>query len=477
MGIQLDWQIQADQTQQRDQEDPENRRRRRRNRFRMVVIALLLAAVLAVVGMLVILRLQAVGQRAENDLRAVVEAELVALRIGDEEAFLAVHRTTNEPWLERQRGFFDEYQSLKETGRVQPDSEIMNVEIDDQRGRVLVRQTVDRVPQQQVWFYWQYEDLVENNDERGGWRRVPPDVTFWGDEQTLENDASRVVYYELDADLAEVLAPRVDAWWVEGCQWLGCASAPPDLELIIDPQAGIRLAWEPQDGWRLRMVSPFLSGRVPQTDDLPPSVAGDLARALAERLINYASQGRIIYAAEADASINFDMDWVYYQLRDWLMGRYIGTSAPFMESLVASFGDTIPARIATTPSNSRQINALAPMLVPGASGLMSLDVATLQAIQWGPFFEWRLRLERERLLSEDLDSFFALYEQGNFNDAANARAFDMAYRASAPEQVVGVTFSARADGQPVAVLQVQDATGTPAQISFAWMGDTFLRVN
>ncbi|MFP4321566.1 MAG: hypothetical protein ACLFTK_03860 [Anaerolineales bacterium] len=477
MGIQLDWQIEADQTHQRNQEDPSQRRRRRRNRLRLILIALTIALVLAGVGVAIILRLQAVSGRVENDLRAVVNAELVALRIGDETAYMNMHRTTNQPWLERQRAYFQDYQSLKESGRVLPDSEVVTVAIDDQRARVVVQQTVDSIPQQQVWFYWQYEDLVEADDEQGGWRRVPPDVEFWGDEATLENDVSRVIFNELDADLARALAPRLDAWWSDGCAWLGCAAPPPDLEVIIDPRAGIPLAWEPEDGWRLRVLSPYLSGRVPVSQDVPSGIERDLSRAIAERLIAYASEGRIRYAPADENVVNFDMEWVYDALREWLIGQYRQQPAPFMDSIVQTFGPEAVTRIASTPLSSRQIDALGPLLVPGASGLLALDRGALSAIDWTPFFQWRLRLERQRLQNEDLDGFFTLYETGNFNEAANARAFDGAYRTSPPETLTNVAFSTRADGTLVALVEAADLNSNIVQISFVWNGDTFLRVN
>lgn len=476
MGIQLDWQVEVQQTRQRDQEDPESRQRRRRARWRLLMLAALVALVVCAVVVGIAWRLDQVAQREQDDLRAAVEAELNAIRIGSLDAYMNMQRSASEPWLENQRIVFQEYQNLKQGGRLSGETKVVAQIIDESRARVIVEETIDGIAYRQAWFYWRYES-ANSDDQQIGWRHVPPDVTFWGEEKTIERPHLSLTYCELDEAFALALADRVDGWWALGCTLLACNPPPPKLELIIDPQAGIPLAWEPDDGWRLRLISPLLNGRVSAVTPLSPALDAHYAGILAGRLLTYVSGAKLQFTTQENL-IAFDSTWLKYQLRDWLAGEFTGQPlSPFVSSLVTAFGSEVPSRLAATLTDGGQINLLAPALDPAKTNLTEFDAATLGQIDWRGFFEWRLSLERQRLLSADLDNFFALYETGNFNEAANLRAYDPAYRSSPPESVTAVAFSYRADGTLVALVDVTGADGAAAQISFAWYADTFLRVN
>jgi hypothetical protein len=484
MGIQLDWQIQAEQTQQRDQEDPEMKRRRRRNRFRLLVAAAVVVGLICIGLGVIVWKLQSRQDQVENDLRASVEAEFVAIQLGDQNAFMDIQRSASEVWVESQRKIFQEYQTLKVNGRLSSDFQVVEVDTDGERGRVIIEEKIDGRVFRQAWFYWHYgpiqNDAVGSEDEPSeigaGWRRVPADIYFWGDEAQIENDRSTVVYHELDRFIAEPLAEQVESWWASACTWLQCTEETGHLELIIDPQAGIPMAWEPEDGWRLRMLSPLVNGRV--ATDGGSSFQGDVARALAERLIVYASAQRLNFFDKDGSTLPpYDTTWVKYQLRDWLAARFLNAPSPFFDSLITAFGDAAPANIARGLIDGAQINSLGALLNPSAGGLLSLDPAVLGQIDWAPYFEWRLALEHQRLSSDDFNGFYALYESGNLNQAAAIRANDVSYRTVPAPDVTQATFTARADATPVVVLDVVDSAGAASQISFVWTGDTFLRVD
>jgi len=474
MTIQLDWQIQADQQTQHDQEDPATKQKRRRARWRLLVAGLLVAVVVCVGAAALIWRWQQVQTRRESDLRAAVEAEYAAIRLGNQSAFMNLQRSASDPWMEGQRNTFAEYQTLKQNGRFAPDVEVLDLVIDQQRGRVIVQETIDGTPYQQAWFYWKY-DTLDAEDTQAGWRHVPPDVTFWGAESTQDNPHSSVTYSELDAFIAEPLAQRMEAWWGGGCALLGCATAPPKLEIIIDPQAGLRLAWEPDTGWRLRVLSPLLAGRVPVAQPVPPALERELATVLAGRLIAYATDSRLVFPAEAPPLLSHDTTWLKYQLRDWLVAQFLGGEAPFVDSLNAASGTSAASLLLPTLADGGQIDVIAPLF--GANTLPEVDAARLNQVDWGVFFAWRFALERQRLAANDLDNFFALYELGAFNQVADARAFDANYRASPPETVQQVAFTYRSDGTLAALVDVIDAGGGQSQVTFTWTGDTFIRVN
>lgn len=475
MGIQLDWQIEAEHTEQRDTEDPESRRRRRRQRRQLLLAILFVAMVICGVVGFLLWRVNQLEQRVEDDLRAAVDAELAAIRIGNQSAFMNIQRSASEPWLDSQRALFVEYQTLKQAQRLSPDSEIVDVAIDEQRGRVVLHEQIDGITYRQVWFYWNYEPL-EGEEEISGWRHVPQDWTFWGDEQTLEGEGYQLTYYELDAPHAQAIANRLDSWWQQACTWVACPTPPDTLEIIIDPQAGIRYTWEPQTGWKLRVLSPLVTGRVPINTDTPTGFEFDTARAITERLIDHATSGRLQYIFE-NALIAFDTTWVKYELRDWIAGQMTGQPSPFINSLVALYGDGVVPALVQQVSDGGQIDSLAPMVNPQIASFADLDDATLNQIEWRPFFEWRLGLERERLRSGDFDNYFALYESGSNNAAAQARAANGTFALTMPERVEAVAFTRRPDLTLVALLTLVDDTGNTTQTSYVWTGDTFIRVD
>ena len=108
---------------------------------------------------------------------------------------------------------------------------MLDVTIDDLRGRVVLQETIDGVPYKVVWFYWYYEDGGERDQPGGG---APDDLTyFWGEDRAIERDGVRVTYRDLDEDLATALAERVEGWWRRGCAIARCAAFPPDLHIDI----------------------------------------------------------------------------------------------------------------------------------------------------------------------------------------------------------------------------------------------------
>jgi hypothetical protein len=440
--------------------------------------AILVATVVCVVVGGILYRLRTVTDREEDDLLAAVNAEFAAIRIGNQDAFMRMQRIDesleNDPWREGQRGTFLEYQSLKENERFSPDTQVVDFDIDETRARVIVQEQIDGMPYQQVWFYWHYQ-AIELDEDQAGWRRVPPDITFWGDQHSIDNDHSSVTYYDLDEDIASALAERVEQWWSTGCDLLRCDAPPAHLNLVIDPASGVRLGWDETDSQRLSMISPRLNARVPVDGPLPPALEGEVAAVLAERLLEHASG--VDYGAENFLALNFDTDWLRAQMRDWLIAEFRGQPSPFLQSAVTVFGDGVPGNLLRTLNGPGQINVLAAIFDPNVATLANVDALRLGQVDWRDFFTWRLELERRRLNENDYANFYTLYELGNFNEVAEARAFDATYRATATETIQGVSFTFRDDGVMIAVVDAVDANQVAFQIIFAWNGDTFVRAN
>lgn len=242
MGVNLDWEIEAEQSQVRNSgEDAESRRRRRRARRRlMVLVAFVLLAFVAAGGALV-LRLRYVDSLVEQNLRDTVDAEVAALRIGDRAAYLGLQRSASEQWMLAQDQNFNTYQTLKSDADVQLTGRILDVVIDGNRARVEVEEIVDGVPYSRLWFYWQYEE---------GWRHVPPDLTFWGDVQTYDASGVTVRARTVDAEVAEAMSTQLSSWIAQGCDILGCATPPP-ISVEIVPSVDMTPAWSPANPWAL----------------------------------------------------------------------------------------------------------------------------------------------------------------------------------------------------------------------------------
>jgi len=508
MGIQLDWQLQADQTQQTDLEDPMARRQRRQARRQMCMASLVVACVVAGVAALITWRLTQHETRAKDNLQAAAQAQLNALRLGQAEAYMSLQIGDDAPyaldvqgqpvlntqgtpqpnpwadWRALQRQQFNDYQLLKQNRQLGTQSDILSVYIDseeERRGRVVVQEFINGQAQQAVWFYWYSgaratsldEALDESEDKTIGWRRVPPDAEFWGEEATLDYPHTRFTYYELDAVYAPALAQVIEATWVSFCTRLPCPESLPALTVHLDPKTGLPYIWEPEGGWRLRLLSPLMLGRVPADGSLPADWTNSVRRILAERALNHLSGGRLFYPTEAEA-MDYDTAWVKAELRDWLAEG----DSPFIESLSQVFGAGAVMALVQTWTPNAQINTLAPALSPSLVSLAMLDPAVLGQIAWGDFFAWRLALEKTRLQANAIEAYFSLYENGAFNAAADARAYGPAYRNAAPLSVTSVAFSFRADGALAALVSTQDATGAAGgQTTFVWVGDTFLRAD
>ena len=104
MGIHLDWEVEAEQTHtQRAGEEPLSARKRRLARLRFLLFILVLLGIFAGLVGVVVWRLQALDSQVEQALRSTVEAEVVALRLGDFIAFSSAQRSASGDWLQSQQ--------------------------------------------------------------------------------------------------------------------------------------------------------------------------------------------------------------------------------------------------------------------------------------------------------------------------------------------------------------------------------------
>jgi hypothetical protein len=458
MGLKLDWEIEAEQSQVRNSgEDEESRRRRRRARRRVLFLIVFVVLGFAAVGAGLVLRLRYVDSLVEQNLRDTVEAEVTALRIADRAAYLGLQRSASEDWMLAQEQNFNTYQALKAEQDVQLTGNILDVTVDGNRARVRIEEIVDGVPYSRVWFYWQYAE---------GWRHVPPDFTFWGDVQTYSAEDVTVRARTVDAAVASAMSSQLALWIAQGCDIFGCATLPT-ISVEIVPSVQLEPSWSPANPWALQVPSPSVT-RARMDMPFDASLQVPVAQLLAERLVAQAMDNeQPVYPADA----------VYLRsaVIDWLADRFVGlqSDSVLVQSLASQFGDNAVGRLVSTIQPTDDIRVLV-----GVTRAASLDATGLD---WRDFLTWRLNVERELISRRDEAAVLALYDAGD--DTARNLALARYGAVPSPDPLMVVAVSPEVDANGVAHLRarVQYAMGgvnaREEEVIFRLVGGTWKRAN
>jgi hypothetical protein len=439
LGIKLDWEIEADQAHVKTAgEDPEAARRRRRARTRVLM---LVAAVLLIVGGIagaVVYRLRQVDAQIEQRLRDTVDSEVAALRIGDTNTFMTIQRSASQDWMDAQKALFDNYQTLKVGHDLRLTGQILDLDVDGQRGRVRVVEIVDGVPYTRVWFYWRYDD---------GWRHVPPDFTYWGNAETYTGETVTVHYHAMDEALVQAIGPQLDSWLKTGCAALACNNLPQlNVEIVADP--ALQLGWSQTDPWLLQMPSPY-TGQARMDTPFNVDLQIQTANLIADRLVTVVSNNmQPVFPADAD--------YLRKAVVSWLVGRFtqVQTNVFLISSLAQVYGDQAVGRLLQVVQPDSNIAVLNQI-----SGTATLDQMNLD---WRDFLGWRLALEDQLISRRDDANFQALYDNGDaaVRNVATSR-FNSALPAE-PQSVVSVASETDASGRPQlhALVEVGSAGAT-----------------
>lgn len=379
MSAKLEWQIEAERTEQRAQDDPALRRQRRRQRVVLIVLTLTIIAIIGGIAGAIAVRLNVVDTRLHQTLIDAARAEISALRIGDRLTFDGLMRSQDAQWLKEQNSRFDHYQTLMAQGGLQFVDQISDEDavVDGSRGRVLTTEIVNGQTYHALWYFWYYTP--------DGWRHVPSDLTFWGDPAQINGQNTTVQYDSLDTPLATAIADRAERWWTAGCQYLNCAGLP-HLTIHIEHQNGVPpSAWDEKAALTLDVNSPLTVGdRTLADPPLPPDLEATIAGQLASKLFDQAS-GQLTVNPDADAA------WLRQEIIDWvtalLLGRGNIQQLSFMQSMSDHYGgaQAIVAVIRQLSPNA-DIDVLASAL---GHPLDQLNV------EWAEFFQWRLALEKD----------------------------------------------------------------------------------
>ncbi len=461
MSAHLDWEIEAERTEQRAQEDPAVRRRRRRQRALFVLLILAIVLILGGLAAGIAIRLNTVDSRLHQTLIQTAQAEINAVQIGDRTAFRSLMRSSDDQWVAAQDKRFDSYQALKAQNAIQISLDIPDASavVDGMRGRVLVNETVNGQPYQVLWFFWRYTD--------GGWRQVPADLTFWGDPQQIVNPTTTVSFDSLDSPLAAALADRIERWWTSGCQYLACPGTLPRLTVRIEhTQSAFSPAWDDQAALTLRIESPLAVGdsAAVSTNPLPVDLETAIGTQIANKLFDQAS-GKLIVNPNTDAS------WLRQSIIDWLTALLLGhgnlEQLAFMQSVTQHYDG---ASAIVTILHQLSPNADVGML----SGALGGSLETLN-VDWREFFQWRLGLEKTLIQSGNQSRFLELWDQ------SVASAVSLAsQRWAAPNQPLAQVQSVSLGSDPslgtVATVQAM-LNGQPTTLRFRVVDGTWKRLS
>ena len=435
--IRLEWNIESQKTSKLDSEDPAARRARRRHMLRlMLLIGILVGTVIA--GLLLARqRLLDVQNQVELLLHDTVRAEAAALRIGDLAAFLDIQRSATDEWLNTQRATYQEYTDMKAQQDLKLTGGILAVDIDGQRGRVLVEEIINGTPYAKVWFYWRYAD---------GWHHVPPDYTFWGEEGSIESDSLRIQYREVDETFAQQLNKTITAWLDQGCDILNCGRLPPmTIDIVTDSPKAV--SWSDESRLQMLMQSPYVHGA---RADMPFDMQLQLeaAKLLAERLIK-AQTGNLA------VSYPHDVFQLWQSVRSYLVEQFarIDTGAALVKSLASQYGTDKISQLVSHFTATADMSIIQ-QVIPAPIGQAGLD--------WRDFISWRLNTEDQLIANRAESEWFNLYDIAE--ETVRAAAYER-YQANLPpqpQQIIRQTVQRGPDGTP----QLRATVRTGAENTF-----------
>lgn len=366
MGIKLDWEVEADGGWDEIGEDPAAiaARKRRLKIFRNIALALLVIAL--AVGAAIFYRLRQTARQREDDLRAVIAAETLALRIGDRTAYLSLQADVGE-WVRIQDSSFAQYQAFG--GRIDTPGEIAEMDINADKARVVLLERLDEQDFHVVWFY-QYQN--------GAWQHIPPSVEFWGEQIHEESAHIELTYYERDADLAGLLKVRLNGWWETACRMTDCNEQPPRIHVRIEPDPLTGLGWAAYSSTTLIVPSPQ-SGRMPVDSQFDPAVLDQLAGLLAGHWAAHEFEGEPEPYSEAA--------WLEAELAAWLETIFTGAESGvnFFDPLLQIYGPQMVRGLLNRVDNGEEVR-------PVITDLTGEPVTSLD-LPWASYLTYRLRAE------------------------------------------------------------------------------------
>jgi hypothetical protein len=297
----------------------------------VLISAMVLFVVLLGLG---VWRLQSVEQARRDALRGVVEAESLALRLGNRFQFMQL-QGRGDAWQKKQRSRFDQFQRYGEEVVVTGD--IVEMKIAGDEAEVTVRLTVNGEEDKAVWLY-DYTDF--------GWLHVATTVEPWTLRSIDAGDVT-VEYAGPDRALAEYVAVLMRDWWARA---RGRTGVETPLEVVIELDADSdKLFWEESAELRVNVPSRTASGEPLLT--LDASTRETLLLMLAARWTEHALGGRDFRGYDV---------WVEEEVDQLLRSEFDVSSPvpPILGQLIRVFGpDFVPAFLSELRSGNQGVVA------------------------------------------------------------------------------------------------------------------------
>ena len=433
MGIELKWDVDAaDEQTQSGAVGSRGRRRPWKGLARLVFLLLVLALVAAGFH----LRLREVDAQQENLLRASVEAEITALRLGDLQAYQQFQDGEDPARQLLWRETFDAWQVRKVESNALG-GEVVALAIGGDDAWVQVEEIINGETWLHTWYYRRSGDA---------WRHVSPQAGWRGHERSHRRGGLRIDFDDIDAPLVDALAPQLESWLESACRLLNCA-AVPELNVQVLARPGVPL-WSTADSWLLLLPSPR-AGLARQGDVPGAGLRADIATLLAQRLVRE-------IAGQPGPDWSTEAGWLHGSAGAWLAGRLLqrDSGQQLLQSLSANYGDD---------SLSALVQGLEPDatldLVARVTAEPDLHEA---ALDWRDLLQWQLEQEAATRLAGNVDAFLALYDLRDDALGVLARARLVAGEfvgALAIDEVAPVNAS---DGSALLRARVRDASGTVA---------------
>ena len=448
MGVDLKWEMDAAEDQARQVSEAGSGRGRRRKLLLQLLLLLTICALLA--GALY-LRLQELERQEQNLLRATVEAEVTALRLGDEQAYLDLQDSSDSTWQLAQQENFIAWQRRKLEGGNLPGGDIMTLGLEGEKAWVQVQEFIAGEPWLHTWHYQLTPQGWRHMSAREGWR---------GPARTLHAENLRVEYNSLDEPLAQALAPQLAAWLARSCALLDCPSTP-QLTARILAQPGAP-AWSPNAIWTLQVPSPW--AQLARADGpLNAALHESLAQLLAGRLLNER-------AGQPGPDWTQEASWLHGSARAWLVNRMQGQESRqlLLESLAANYGESAVTRLMRTLHPESSLT-----LFNAATGTSSPHEA---ALAWDDLLAWQLQQEAERRLRGDRDAFLALYDLRDEALGVLARARFAVGEFTGALSVEAVTLVSATESGPLLRADVRDSSAS-VPVHFRLVDGRWLRAS
>ncbi len=448
MGVELDWEIDAADEQAR-QLHASGRPGQRRRRRLLALLLLLLPCVL--VAAVLYLGWRHLEHQQENTLRATVEAEVTALRLGDERAFFELQHDGDQAWQLQQLEAFRAWQQRKLDGANPPGGSILALEQNGAEAWVQVEEIIDGEP----WLHtWHYRLGAE------GWRHVSALTGWRGVTRTHLAENLRIDHASLDEPLALALARTLDSWLAQGCALLQCSALPP-LTVHIRVQEGAP-RWASDVAHTLVVPAPWTGIR--RADAAPDAgLQESLAALLAEHLLDDIT-------GQPAADWTREARWLRESAAAWLANRLSGQAGGqhLLDSLAGNYGESAVARLLRRLRPDSTLG-----LLTDVTGTASPHEA---ALDWRDLLAWQLQQEAAHQRRADAAQFLALYDLRDEALLVPAKARLAVGEFTGPIHVDAVAPVTDPADEPMLLAEVRDQAGV-RPVYFRLVNGSWLRAS